>query len=206
MPNGSLAETNRRLANACEEMEDPKPLALDEFLAWESEQEDAHELIDGAIVAMSGPTRRHALLVDRLRDALRGATRRDECDVYAGDMTVAIETTARHNAPRPDVVVTRDERDRRPDDLSEIVIRYPKLVVEVLSPATASVDLGPKVRSYFSIPTMREYLCVDSRERFIVLHRREADAIVESWPIGIVELTSVRASIAVESLYDGLFG
>lgn len=40
-----------------ERMEDPKPLSVAEFLAWEARQSTNHELIDGVIVAMSNPTK-----------------------------------------------------------------------------------------------------------------------------------------------------
>ena len=185
-------------------MESPKPLTVAEFLAWEARQETDHELIDGTIVAMSNPTRRHARIVRRLRDAIAPALH-DDCDLYVGDMTVKIEATVRHNATRPDIVVTCDERDRRPEDDDDIAIRFPKLIVEVLSPTTAATDLGPKAHSYFMIPTLQEYLIVDSRKRFIVLHKRVGDHVIESWPISRIELDSIATVIGVDELYGGIF-
>lgn len=124
-------------------MEAPKLLSVSDFLAWDARQEDRFELLDGIIVAMASPSRRHAALIRRLYRTIERACG-ERCDVYVGDMTVRIEQTLRHNAPKPDIVVTCDEHDRRPEDLSLATISYPKVVVEVLSPTTAASDLNSK--------------------------------------------------------------
>ena len=96
-------------------MEVPKPLSIAEFLAWEARQTTSHELIDGVIVAMFNPTKAHGRLVRRLNRVIDAAAG-DACDVYLGDMTVSIAGDIRDNAPRPDIAVTCDERDRQPYD------------------------------------------------------------------------------------------
>ena len=180
-------------------MEDPRPLSVAEFLAWEARQTANHELLDGVIVAMSNPTKAHGRLVRRLNRAIDAAVG-DDCDVYAGDMTVRIEGVERDSAPRPDIVVTCDEFDRHAGDGAERTISRPKLVVEVLSPRTAAADLGAKLRNYFSIPTVEEYLLVDSRTRAVSLYRRVDGEVVATWPDPIV-LTSIGCEITVETLY-----
>jgi Uma2 family endonuclease len=183
-------------------MEDPKPLSVAEFLAWEARQSTNHELIDGVIVAMSNPTKAHGRLVRRLNRAIDAAVG-DDCDVYAGDMTVSIEGVERDSAPRPDIVVTCDEFDRHPGDGAERTISRPKLIVEVLSPRTAATDLGTKLRNYFSIPNLVEYLLVDSRIRDVRLYRRVAGEVLVTWPDPII-LTSIDCEISVEGLYAGI--
>ena len=185
--------------------EAPKLLSVSDFLAWDARQEDRFELLDGIIVAMASPSRRHAALKRRLYRTIKRACG-ERCDVYVGDMTVRIEQTLRHNAPKPDIVVTCDERDRRPEDLSLATISYPKVVVEVLSPTTAASDLNSKVHSFFALPTIEEYVCVDSRKRFAVLHRRSGpDEVVETWPTSMIQLRSIGAELSIDELYDGLF-
>ncbi len=184
-------------------MEVPKPLSLVEFLTWEARQTTAHELIDGVIVAMSNPTKAHGRLVRRLNRVIDAAVG-DACDVYLGDMTVSIAGDVRDNAPRPDIAVTCDERDRQPYDASDLTIRWPKLIVEVLSPRTAAQDQGAKLRNYFTIASMEEYLIVDSRSRGVILHRRTAGHVMTSWPDDIVRLESIDCEFRVDQLYDGL--
>ena len=184
-------------------MEVPKPLSIAEFLAWEARQTTNHELIDGAIVAMSNPTKVHGRLIRRLNRIIDAAVG-DDCDVYLGDMTVSIGGAARDNAPRPDIAVTCDARDRRPYDASDLTIRWPKFIVEVLSPRTAAQDQGSKLRNYFTIASMEEYLIVDSRSRGLILHRRTDGQVVTTWPDERVRLDSIGAEFSIERLYGGL--
>lgn len=184
-------------------MEVPKPLSIAEFFAWEARQTTNHELIDGVIVAMSNPTKAHGRLVRRLNRVIDAAVG-EACDVYLGDMTVSIAGPVRDNAPRPDIAVTCDERDRKPYDASDLTIRWPKLIVEVLSPRTAAQDQGAKLRNYFTIATMEEYLIVDSRSRAVTLHRRSGSQVVTSWPDEVVRLESIGCLFRVDQLYEGL--
>lgn len=181
-------------------MREPNLVRVDAFLAWEARQSIPHELIDGLIVAMSNPTRAHGRLVRRLNRAIDAACG-DACDVYLGDMTVRIAGSERDNAPRPDIVVTYDDRDRHPRDEFDRTICYPKLIAEVLSPRTAAQDLGTKLRSDFSIATMEEYLVVDSRKRSVILHRRVHGSVVTTWPEDVVRLESLHCHVEIDALY-----
>jgi Uma2 family endonuclease len=53
--------------------------------------------------------------------------------------------------------VTCDERDRA----ARQYIRYPCLIVEVLSPSTEAIDRGEKFRHYRRIETLQEYILID---------------------------------------------
>lgn len=55
----------------------------------------------------------------------------------------------------PDLVVTGDQRDSE-----ERFIRYPKLIVEVLSESTERVDRHEKFFAYTQIETLEEYVLV----------------------------------------------
>ena len=88
--------------------------------------------------------------------------------------------------------------------LRMLTIRWPKLIVEVLSPRTAAQDQGSKLRNYFTIATMKEYLIVDSRSRGVTLHRRIGSQVVTSWPDALVRLESIGCEFSLERLYDGL--
>ena len=184
-------------------MEVPQLLSLADFLVWEARQTTDHELIDGVIVAMSNPTKAHGRLVRRLNRVIDAAVG-DACDVYLGDMTVSIAGNVRDSAPRPDIAVTCDERDRQPYDASDLTIRWPKLIVEVLSPRTAAQDHGSKLRNYFTIATMEEYLIVDSRTRGVVLHRRVDGQVVTTWPEELVVLESIGSRVSMERLFGGI--
>ena len=118
-------------------------------------------------------------------------------------MTVSIPCARESSALRPDIVLTCDELDLRAADKRESTMSSPKLIVEVLSASTADADRGRKFRNYFLIPTLEEYLLVDSASKSVTLHRRVDAQIVTSWPEPVIELASIRCEISLDRLYEG---
>ena len=59
------------------------------------------------------------------------------------------------------MVVTCDERATE-------LLQYPKLIIEVLSPSTAGFDRGDKFKFYRRIPTLEEYVLIDSATARVV--------------------------------------
>ena len=53
----------------------------------------------------------------------------------------------------------------------------PVIIVEVLSPGTASTDTGGKLAGYFRVPFVMHYLIVHPTRRTITHYRRAGDGI-----------------------------
>jgi Uma2 family endonuclease len=56
-----------------------------------------------------------------------------------------------------------------------VIVPAPVIVVEVLSPSTASRDTGAKLADYFRVAGLRHYLIVRT-DRPTVIHHRRGDA------------------------------
>jgi Uma2 family endonuclease len=54
------------------------------------------------------------------------------------------------------------------------------IVVEVLSPSTAAIDHGAKLRGYFSLPSLAHYLILDGDARALIHHRRGQGDMIET--------------------------
>ncbi len=132
-----------------------QPLSPAEYLAWEAEQPNKHEYINGKVYAMAGGTLPHNDIAVNLTSALRETLRGTGCKVQMADAKVRISASGPYFYP--DMVVSCDERDRRATD----AISYPMLIVEVLSPSTAGFDRGDKFKFYRRISTLREYVLID---------------------------------------------
>jgi len=171
-----------------------------EFAVWEQSQELRHEFVDGhvylhGIHGLAGGTQAHAAIAMELALAIAPAAR--PCRTLGSDILIEMDTSTRY----ADVVVTCDERDADPHANA---IRFPKVVVEVLSQSTAKDDLGPKMLEYQAIPTLEEYLVVDSRKRWARLSARDRDGAWKTGdPVtsGIIALRSVGATIDLDALY-----
>ena len=134
-----------------------RKITADEFLAMDFGTDRKFELDDGVIVSMTGGTEPHAWVKGNIYNWLRNRLRGSRCRPYDADMAVKIsETQLRY----PDVSVYCDAPPR--DALrSEKALTEPSVVVEVLSPSTASNDQGSKLAEYKSIASIRTIAFVD---------------------------------------------
>jgi Uma2 family endonuclease len=100
----------------------------------------------------------------------------------------------------PDLVVSCDQRDLTATQL----IRYPKLIVEVLSPSTASKDRGKKFRELQRSETLQEYVLVDYESMRVECFRRSKGRfwIYGAFGKGVtVRLESLGFEMAIATLY-----
>ncbi len=178
------------------------PMSMDEFLAWEQEQPTRHEFLGGEIIAMTGASDRHNTIAINLTLQLRDRLRGGPCRVFMSDIKVEVE--AADAFFYPDLLVTCSEQDAA----SPLVKREPTLIVEVLSPSTASYDLGQKFAHYRQLPSLQEYVLVDPDRPFIELFRRSG---ADQWQLiqacGLeseLELTSLALALPMAPIYHDL--
>ena len=60
-----------------------------------------------------------------------------------------------------------------------IEVSDPVIVVEVVSPSSRGIDRGVKLASYFSLPSVRHYLIVDTDKRVVIHHHRDNEGRIE---------------------------
>jgi Uma2 family endonuclease len=176
-------------------------LTPDEYLAWEREQPIRHEYIDGEVYAMTGGTLPHNAIALNLYSQLRPHLRERGCRGHVADVKVRVSQKGPYFYP--DVVVTCDERDRRAVE----AIQYPKLIVEVLSPSTAGFDRGDKFKFYRRIPTLEEYVLIDSEKIGIDCYRKSSGGKWEltAYPEDagdILELVSLNFQCPLALVYE----
>jgi Uma2 family endonuclease len=175
-------------------------MSLDEFLAWEAGETTKHEFVDGHVFAMAGASRAHGTIALNLAALVRPAIRKTGCQAYLADMKVI--PPGQRSVRYPDLVLTCDSRDL--DD--EHITRFPKLIVEVLSRSTAAVDRGEKFEEYRRIPTLEEYVIIDSTQVLVEILRRGDDlwTFKEYGPGSTFRLESIPLDIAVNDLYEDI--
>ncbi len=126
-------------------------LTPQEYLEWEAQQPLRYEYFNGEVLAMAGGTLPHgdiALnLASLLRESLRG-----HCKVRNSDAKVGITDSGPFTYP--DLSISCDERDHT----ARQFIRYPCVIIEVLSPSTEAYDRGGKFALYRRLSTLQEYV------------------------------------------------
>jgi Uma2 family endonuclease len=107
---------------------------------------------------MSGASREHNLIVTNLARELSLQSRGKPCEVYPNDMRVHIPATGLFTYP--DVIVVCGKPLLKEDGYLDTLLN-PTLIVEVLSPSTASYDRGQTFEHYRSLDSFQEYLLVE---------------------------------------------
>jgi Uma2 family endonuclease len=176
-------------------------LTPEEYFVWEEKQLLRHEYLNGEIYAMGGGTQNHGRIASNIIFIVKGHLRGSGCQVGNSDCRLNILETKDY--VYPDVSVTCDERDRTATQ----AIQYPCLIVEVLSPSTASYDRGDKFRLYRRNPSLQDYVLVDPEKIAIDLYRKND---LGNWEIfnyqsgDKIELRSIDLSFPIESVYEDI--
>jgi len=170
-----------------------------DYLVWEAEQTEKHEYLAGEVFAMAGASDAHVTISGNLFMALRNHLRGKPCRVYIVDMKVEV---ARADAFfYPDVFVSCSTTDVALTDRK----REPLLLVEVLSPTTASYDRGAKFACYRQLESLHEYVLIDTERLAVDVFRRDASGHWVLYPYGpgeTVELASVDLTLPLAQVYE----
>jgi Uma2 family endonuclease len=176
-------------------------MSLDEFLEWERLQPTRHEFIDGEIVAMTGAHAGHVRMVGRIYARLHDHLHGSGCEAFVNDLKV----TAAGDSFYPDVVVACGEARPHDDDDG---VDAPLVVVEVISPGTASHDATVKRWAYMTLPSIKHYLVIHPTRAEAELVPRSEDGSPSSRilrsPDDFLDLPAVGFGVRLGDLYrDG---
>jgi Uma2 family endonuclease len=173
-------------------------MTYEEYIAWESTQEMRHEFCDGEVIAMAGGTRDHNRVSVNFLKILDNALADRPCEVYIADVKVQVKPKRKYFYP--DVVVTCDERDRN----DALVVAFPCLIIEVLSPSTEAYDRGFKFSQYRKFETLQEYVLVQVDQPIVEVFQRNEQGQWVFFEYGLGDrlfLKSVNIEIAISDLY-----
>jgi Uma2 family endonuclease len=176
-------------------------MTSEEYLAWEAQQEFRHEYIDGEIIAMTGGSLPHNDITLNFYTALRSHLRQRGCRVNVSDVKVQANQNNRYFYP--DLVVSCNSVDLQ----SRQFINHPQVIIEVLSPSTASYNRGDKFKYYRQISSLREYVLVDSEEIAVEIYVRGEGKMWHYYDYTAGEaiaLTSIEFECPIELLYEGV--
>jgi Uma2 family endonuclease len=130
-------------------------LTVEEFLAIEFPPGTKCELDNGVIRMMTGGTVKHAEVQANIMRYLGNALRGSGCKPFSSDLGVQ---TGDVGLRYPDVTILCGNR---PDDNETKSVDNPRMIVEVLSPGTRTLDLGVKLNEYRAIATVATIMLVD---------------------------------------------
>jgi Uma2 family endonuclease len=175
----------------------PKPMTIDEFVAWEQQQELRYEFDGFAARAMTGGTFAHAGIQANLLRALFKRMTGGPCVALGSDPKVRTDASVRC----PEALITCSGANSQSTFAPD-----PGAIFEILSKSSAQQDLGAR---------NVEYQAISSPKRYVVLHQSLAAAQVfhredeGGWPDdflsadGTLDFPEVGASIPLLEIYEG---
>ncbi len=173
-------------------------ISEDEYLAICERSDERLELIDGQIYAMTGGTGEHNTLTGNIRGLLWEFLRGKTCRPFSESMRVKVSS---NDFFYPDVLVDCAYNSRDP-----LFAGKPIIIVEVLSPSTASYDRGAKFDKYKQIACLEEYVLVEQDIMNIKIYRRSDNWSPTTYLEGDdVEFQSIGLTVPIAEIYERIF-
>jgi Uma2 family endonuclease len=190
------------------------PVTASAYLDFDEASEIKHEFVNGFIYAMAGASDAHVTITDNLTATIRPLLRGKRCRSYSSDMKLAIPPIpggdGEKNHPAyyfPDLFITCSEADKSPS--AKMIKKEPCLVVEVLSPSTATKDRTQKLDDYKRLPTLEQYWLIEQDRRRVIVYTRDGAGWRETEhtsPHSVLQLPVEGVEIALEAIYLEVFG
>ncbi|WP_231427673.1 MULTISPECIES: Uma2 family endonuclease [Pedobacter] len=128
-----------------------------EYLEMEKASQEKHEYFQGEIFSMAGASTNHNEIFTNLFLEI-GALLGKPCRPYGSDLRMQI--TANGLFTYPDISIYCNGLNHSDIDNESFI--EPTLIIEILSPSTKDYDRGHKFDLYKDIPTLKEYILIDS--------------------------------------------
>ena len=181
---------------------DKKKLSVGEYLQFEKSSPEKHEFYNGEVFSMAGAGARHNIIFSNLFGELAYQLKGRSCKAYGSDLRVHIPENSLFTYPDISIFCG----GLHPSALDDSTFVGPTVLIEILSPSTSNYDRGEKFRLYRGIPTLTEYLLVDSEAVSIEAFRinthghwvlEEYKSLGDRLPV-----KSIQVEIALAEIYD----
>jgi len=191
------------------ELNEPVPaynkrqFTIQEYLAREKAAHRKSEYYRGEIFAMSGAGNRHNIIFSNLFIGIGSLLKGKPCRPYGSDMRVHIPENTLFTYP--DITIMCG--DLVSSDVDEDSFIGPVVIIEILSPSTRNYDRGGKFKLYRDIPTLREYILVDSQAIGVEVFRIDPHDhwVLEEYKTmdDTLVIQTVGISILLQEIYEG---
>eukprot|EP01012_Entosiphon_sulcatum_P009782 TRINITY_DN15607_c0_g1_i1.p1 TRINITY_DN15607_c0_g1~~TRINITY_DN15607_c0_g1_i1.p1 ORF type:complete len:201 (-),score=28.20 TRINITY_DN15607_c0_g1_i1:338-940(-) len=131
---------------------------VEEYLEMEKESTEKHEYYQGEIFAMSGAGFNHNLIFSNVFGFLFSKLKGSKCIPFGSDMRMNIPENTLFTYPDISIYCNEVKHLNKDED----TILHPTVIIEILSPSTKNYDRGKKFNLYKDIPSLKEYIMIDS--------------------------------------------
>lgn len=188
----------------------PGPFTWDEYMAWEAEQEEKWELVDGYAVprsarwdfdpatGMAGATQAHNLAVANLLTAIAPRLRGGSCRALPSDIKTRVPSGG---GRYPDVTVQCGGIE-----LASLLSSEPRVLFEVLSKSNTLRQQMRLLADYQAVPTVQQIVFLEQHRPTLISWTRSTDG----WSLqelegldAVLDLPSLGVVLPLAEIYDG---
>ncbi len=175
----------------------PEFRTVNEFLAWERQQEGSFEFDGERVIEVNGGALAHYLIASNLLGLIRPLIDRRRYWVFAGGVKLLNEGRIRY----PDLMVAHTAGDMATDIALE-----PVVVVEVISPSSGKQDRVIKSAEYRAVATIQQYIILEQDAVLATVWLRQGEAWTATTLTGNapLELPSLSVSVPLIAVYEGV--
>lgn len=188
------------------EVKEPAPkynyVSPEAYLAFERAAEYKNEYYYGQILAMSGASLKHNIIDRNIISTIGQFLKGKNCNILPGNMRVS--TPTHDSYMYPDASIVCGEPILEDDQFDTLT--NPSVIFEILSPSIRSIDKGRKFFFYQQIPSLKEYIMIDSLKRFIHIARKQSD---QSWVVDTINkevtrilITTINFPLSLDQIYE----
>lgn len=165
------------------------------YLDSERVATDKHEYYKGEVFAMSGASIAHNQIFSKLFGELAYRLKNKSCQPFGSDLRIHIPTNTLYTYP--DITIVCGEIETTDDHFDTVT--NPSVIIEILSPTTKDYDRGTKFTLYRDIPSLKEYILIDSE--MVRVEKFELNSN-QSW--NFTEYKDVGQSFAINAIGEHL--
>ena len=181
-------------------------ISQEDYLTGERQATEKHEYFEGEVFAMSGASFNHNQIASSLMVSVGSYLKGKKCNIFGSDLRVHIPLNTLYTYPDLSIVCGK------PQFVDEVfdTLLNPKVIIEILSTSTKDYDKGSKFTLYRSIPSLEEYILVDSEQVFVERFFKNKEG---SWTLveyKVLEdhlaISSIEYSLTLSEIYANVFG
>lgn len=177
-------------------------ISRDDYLLLDEATHEKHEFYRGEMFAMAGGTYNHSRIGVNATAELVTRLRAKPCQPMNSDMRIS---TPSGLDTYPDLSVYCGQPELT--DKNRTLLN-PVLIIEVLSASTRSYDRGDKFMHYRSIPSLRDYVLIDSETVLVEHYQRQS---ISEWHLfeyrqlsDVLHLEVLGQPLEVACFYAGI--
>lgn len=147
-----------------------KEITYEEFLKVDVNSDDNLEFIDGKIYLLAAPSVEHQTVVTNLSTEFGIYFKSKKCRHFVAPFDVVLKDEEKTHKVQPDLTVICDKKGLGEQNYTGV----PTLVVEVLSPSTASNDFIKKMGLYMKLG-VKEYWIISPKNSIVHIFTLKED-------------------------------